>query len=184
MFSNLVPIDEEYIARLTRNSKAAITSSLIRLSGMGIVSYVPSVRSPLLVIKTERLDNKSLYISPERYRKHRGSFEEKIESIIKYFSDNSVCRSQFLLKYFGEITAGSCGICDVCIEKRRTNSAVSYETNIENKLIEILLDGPKSLSEIALNIDDETRSYIELLREMVDRGGVEQRGELFHIVTK
>ena len=63
MFSNLVPIDEEYIARLTRNSKAAIVSSLIRLSGMGIISYFPSIRTPLLILKTERLDDKNFYIS-------------------------------------------------------------------------------------------------------------------------
>lgn len=183
MFSNHVPIDEEYIARLTRNSKAAITSSLLRLSGMGIVSYIPSVRSPLLIIKNERLDEKNLYLSPERYRIHRGCFEEKIESVIKYFSESSKCRSQFLLNYFGEKSTANCGICDVCIEAKRNSSPVSFESRIESKLIEILLDGPKSLSEIALDIEDETRSYIELLREMTDRGGVEQRGELFYIIT-
>lgn len=184
MFSNLVPIDEEYIARLTRNSKAAITSSLIRLSGMGIATYMPSVRSPLLILKTERLDDKNLYISPVRYQKHRGSFEDKIESIIGYFSSNIICRSQFLLSYFGENDSEKCGVCDVCIEKKRENARAVYDNSIEKRLIEILLDGPKSLSEISLDIEDETRSYIELLREMIDRGGVEQKGELYHIVTR
>ena len=50
LFSVPVAIDEEYIAKLTRNSKAAITSSLIRLSRMGVISYSPAVRSPLLII--------------------------------------------------------------------------------------------------------------------------------------
>ena len=89
-----------------------------------------------------------------------------------------------MLSYFGENDSEKCGVCDVCIEKKRENARAVYDNSIEKRLIEILLDGPKSLSEISLDIEDETRSYIELLREMIDRGGVEQKGELYHIVTR
>ena len=182
LFSALTPIDEEYVAKITRNSKAAITSSLVTLSRMGVISYVPSVRSPLLILKIERLDEKNFRITQSMYDQLRGSMEEKIEGVIEYFSGRDKCRQSVLLEYFGEFGTPDCGSCDICLSRKSRKESNDYYGEIEKRLIELLLDGPKNIAEISLEIDDESRTYIQILRDLTDRGGVEIKDELYYLI--
>jgi len=184
LFSGYVSIDEEYVAKVTRNSKAAVVSMLIRLSRMGVIGYIPGALSPLLIFLEERLEDKGLYISSLNYQKRKDAFGQRIESVIDYVKDESVCRSAFIVNYFGQDETLNCGICDVCIDKRRAGDSKYYKLDIERRVIEILMDSPKTLEEIALLINDETKVYIEILREMSDRGGVKVDGDKITLVSK
>lgn len=172
LFSGFVPIDEEYIARVSRNSKASIVSNLISLSRMHIINYIPSVRSPLLILNEERLDNKNLYISTKKYEERKGIYQSRIDSIISYSSNGDLCRSVQLLNYFGQADSQDCGYCDVCIEKRKEREGRSFENEVERRLIEVLISAPRTLQEISELMEDETKTYILILRDLVDRGGV------------
>ena len=184
LFSGYVSIDEEYVAKVTRNSKAAVVSMLIRLSRMGVIGYIPGALSPLLIFLEERLEDKGLYISSLNYQKRKEAFGQRIESVIDYVKEESVCRSAFIVNYFGQEETLNCGICDVCIDKRRAGDSKYYKLDIERRVIEILMDSPKTLEEIALLINDETKVYIEILREMSDRGGVKVDGDKITLVSK
>lgn len=172
LFSGFVPIDEEYIARVSRNSKASIVSNLISLSRIHIINYIPSVRSPLLILNEERLDNKNLYISTKKYEERKGIYQSRIDSIISYSSNGDLCRSVQLLNYFGQADSQDCGYCDVCIEKRKEREGRSFENEVERRLIEVLISAPRTLQEISELMEDETKTYILILRDLVDRGGV------------
>jgi len=172
LFSGFVPIDEEYIARVSRNSKASIVSNLISLSRMHIINYIPSVKSPLLILNEERLDNKNLYISTKKYEERKGIYQSRIDSIISYSSNGDLCRSVQLLNYFGQADSQDCGYCDVCIEKRKEREGRSFENEVERRLIEVLISAPRTLQEISELMEDETKTYILILRDLVDRGGV------------
>ncbi|MFA6334267.1 MAG: ATP-dependent DNA helicase RecQ [Bacteroidales bacterium] len=183
LFSGFVPIDEEYIARVSRNSKASIISNLITLSRMHIINYIPSVRSPLLILNEERLDNKNFYISVKKYEERKGIYQSRIDSIISYASNASVCRSVLLLNYFGQTGSQDCGFCDVCIDKRKEREGRSFENEVERRLIEILISAPRSLQEISELIEDESKTYIKILRELVDRGGVKEAEEKYSLIS-
>lgn len=181
LFSTFVPIDEEYIARVSRNNKAAITSNLILLSRMHIITYIPSAKSPLLILNEERMDNSNLYISSQKYDERKGIFQSRIDSIISYASNNGICRSVQLLKYFGQTDTQNCGYCDVCLEKRKESEGRSFESELERRLIEFLMAAPRSLQEISELMEDETKTYIRILRDLVDRGGVKVIDELYSL---
>lgn len=184
LFSVPVAIDEEYIAKLTRNSKAAITSSLIRLSRMGVISYSPAVRSPLLIIKKERLDERNFRIDNNNYLMLKSNMEAKIESVIAYFQNGEVCRERTLTEYFGEIAPQNCGRCDTCLGSRHRKDNSDYYYSIEEKVFEILSKGPKSMAEISLEIDDDTRLYVEVVRDLAERGAIKLEGEIFTLVSE
>ena len=181
LFSLSVPIDEEYIARLTRNSKAAITASLLRLSRMGVISYSPAIRSPLLIIKKERLDEKNFCIDETSYLKLKSNMEAKIENIIAFFQNSDICRENVLLEYFGEISDSACGKCDICLASARKSESSNYYYSVEEKVFEILSSGPKSMAEISLEIDDDTRLYIDVVRDLAERGALTIDGDIFSI---
>ena len=177
LFGGYLSIDEEYIARVTRNSKAAVVSMLIKLSRMGVIGYIPGARSPLLIFLEERLEEKGLYISESEYQKRKESFINRTEAVIEYVNEESVCRSRYLTSYFGQSECCECNICDVCIVKRRLREGKYYQQEIERRLIEILMESPRTMEEISSIIEDESSCYLDILREMADRGGVKVEGE-------
>lgn len=119
LFSHLVSIDEEYIAKLLRVSVQEIKSMLIELSRMRVIEYIPQARSPLICFNNERLVPGNLYLSSRLYEERKTNFGKRLRAVINYVSapvdsDNPPCRSERLLKYFGQNESKKCGVCDLC----------------------------------------------------------------------
>lgn len=184
IFSSYVSIDEELIARTIRNSKAATTEMLIRLSQMKVITYIPGAKSPLLIFNQEREVEQGFYISKESYNKKLSSFSKRIESVISYSKESNKCRSGSLVEYFGQTEWKNCGICDICIGKKKQREAEGYEQQIERKLVELLIESPRTLDDLSLLINDETKCYLDILRDMADRGGIKVKGDTIILTNR
>ena len=119
LFSHFVSIDEEYIAKMLRQSVQEVKRILIELSRMKVIEYVPQSRSPLIFINNERLTPDNLKISKRYYEERKENFGKRLRSVIDYVShpvddDNPPCRSRRLLRYFGQMESPDCGACDMC----------------------------------------------------------------------
>lgn len=181
LFSSYTSIDEDYIARATRNSKAAVISSLELLSQMKIISYLPNFRSPLIFFSEERLDKKNFLISPVKYLERKVAAENRVKAMLDYVENGDLCRSSALLKYFGEDNPIDCGLCDVCASKKRSASPRKYDKNLENKIVSFLKESDKTYNEILIFTGDESGELIEILRELIDNGRIFRIGDLFSL---
>ena len=119
LFSHFVSIDEEYIAKMLRQSVQEVKRILIELSRMKVIEYIPQSRSPLIFINNERLTPDNLKISKRYYEERKENFGKRLRSVIDYVShpvddDNPPCRSRRLLRYFGQLESPDCGACDMC----------------------------------------------------------------------
>ena len=178
LFSRLTPIDEEYIARVTMDSPAGVKEKLKQLSGLRIIKYIPKVRTPLIIMNYERLVESNLYISQKRYRERKDLYQKRIESIISYVKEDSVCRSRMLIDYFGQEVKDDCGICDVCIRNRNNSNFSSRQLAVRKHILELLgKNGRMKIGQIETIAADEYKFYLQVLREMIDNGEVSANGE-------
>ncbi len=178
LFSRLTPIDEEYIARVTMDSPAGVKEKLKQLSGLRIIKYIPKVRTPLIIMNYERLVESNLYISQKRYRERKDLYQKRIESIISYVKEDSVCRSRMLIDYFGQEVKDECGICDVCIRNRNNSNFSSRQLAVRKHILELLCkNGRIKIGQIETIAADEYKFYLQVLREMIDNGEVSANGE-------
>ena len=178
LFSRLTPIDEEYIARVTMDSPAGVKEKLKQLSGLRIIKYIPKVRTPLIIMNYERLVESNLYISQKRYRERKDLYQKRIESIISYVKEDSVCRSRMLIEYFGQEVKDDCGICDVCIRNRNNSNFSSRQLAVRKHILELLgKNGRMKIGQIETIAADEYKFYLQVLREMIDNGEVSANGE-------
>ena len=169
LFSKITPIDEEYIARVTMDSVPGVKEKLIQLSRLHIIKYIPKVRTPLIIMNTERLVESNLYISKKRYEERKGLFQQRIESIISYVKEEEICRSRMLIDYFGQTTDADCGICDVCIRNRNRQNKKSKSTDIKKELLHMLDEkGVMTISQIETHAADDYKFYLNVMREMAD----------------
>ena len=178
LFSRLTPIDEEYIARVTMDSVMGVKEKLKQLSRLKIIKYIPTVRTPLIIMNTERLVESNLYISPKRYEERKGMFQKRIDSIISFVKNDEDCRSRQLIEYFGQEATKDCGVCDVCIKQRNNSNSGTRKKEIEKHIFSLLEEkGNTTIKEIETAAGDEYKLYLQVLREMIDNTAVAIEGD-------
>ena len=182
LFSRLTAIDEEYIAKVTFDSAEGVKDKLKRLSKMRVIKYIPRVRTPLIIMNYERLLESNFYLSPGRYTERKEMFKQRIEAIIGFARNDTVCRSRQLIEYFGQPAGEDCGICDVCIAAGNRLREGERRKEIAYDILRFLHEQrekelPVSLQDIEILAGDESGFYLSVLRELADRGTVTVEGE-------
>lgn len=90
---------------------------------------------------------------------------QQIESVLNYVKNDSVCRSQQLLLYFGEKTTKNCGICSVCIANASNASA---NESITLQIIKALQDEALSSRQLLQHIKCSEHSLLKSLSELIE----------------
>ena len=127
LFADYVPINESTIARSMNCSERAVYESLLELNRAKIVSYIPSSRSPLVYLPTSREEPRYLQIGRDVYEDRKEIMHNRVEAMLDYAFNPSICRENRMLEYFGERRNEACGRCDVCRRRRpqKQNSGAS-----------------------------------------------------------
>ncbi|WP_179019088.1 RecQ family ATP-dependent DNA helicase [Winogradskyella forsetii] len=92
---------------------------------------------------------------------------QQIESVLHYIQNDSVCKSQQLLRYFGEKTNKTCGKCSVCLAKASKTDKASTKT-ISIQIIKILETGPLSSRQLLPQIKCSEKLLLESLSELIE----------------
>jgi ATP-dependent DNA helicase RecQ len=119
LFEESCKISEWKLAKRMNASKDRVVNALRWLRESGYISYEESTSLPRVRYSKERIPTKSVRLSDEHYRLRKHVTEEKSQAMIQYIQDEHQCRSRMILSYFGENDSEDCGICDVCIERKR-----------------------------------------------------------------
>lgn len=118
LFSYPVPIDEEYVASQIGVTVPGLRQLLYNLALEHVIRYVPCDRATVLFLHHDRLRPKNVNLDPERYEMLKSSALERMQKMMDYVNEEDVCRSSYLLEYFGQKEAGDCGTCDICRDQK------------------------------------------------------------------
>jgi len=178
LFSQFVRIDESLLARRSGLPPKKVYAYLKSLSTRKIISYIPRKEIPVLTFLEERLDDKNLLISPERYNFRKERYEKRIGEMLRYASSKTICRNQFLLSYFGQLDTPRCGRCDVCQEVK----ALQPGSDEFNALVAIfakrLSEGPMLLDALLDSLGTEARKGVGVIEWLVEEGRVIREKDL------
>ena len=181
LFSQMVRIDEEYIARITTDTPENVKAKLLSLSRRKIIRYIPQIRTPMMIFKCERLQENNLYISPKRYTQRKEQMKKRVEAMIGYATQSATCRSRYMIEYFSQPVTRDCGVCDICLKRKNAPSAKS----IEKTIAEAIRKSPKgrlSFLELKQLAGPQNQDlFIEVLRDMADRGIITAGDDGFRI---
>ena len=171
MFTEFVPINEESLSKKSAIPGDTIYQYLLRLSNQNIIRYIPRKKTPLVIFTEERLDRKSLVISPDNYRLVKEKYVLRLNKIIEYAEMNNRCRSVMLLDYFGE-ESDRCGICDVCRERNELDLS-KYEFDLILEEIKTMLasESPDS-EELVKKINYPGDKVVNVLRLLLDHNKI------------
>jgi ATP-dependent DNA helicase RecQ len=172
MFTDYVPVNEEFLSKKTGVSRDAIYQYLVRLASHHIISYIPGKKTPLVIYTEERLERKALIISPDNYLKVREKYQHRMEKMLEYVENETRCRVSVLLSYFGE-ESDRCGLCDTCRSRNELDLS-KYEFDlILAEIKERLGNEDHDAASLVKAVDYQEEKVVSVLRWLLDHNKLE-----------
>lgn len=171
LFSSYAYISENNLSKKTGISREQIYEILLSMAKYKLVNYIPGKKLPQLIFKQDRVAPGTLYIPKESYDVLKERHEKRIGNMLGYVSGEMVCRSVYLLNYFGEKKGVPCGQCDVCLKNKETNVSDDEFKQIRDWL-EPHLKKEVSIDELLVESSFQEKKVMQVIRWMMDNNKI------------
>jgi ATP-dependent DNA helicase RecQ len=169
LFTDFKAVDEQAIATVSGYSVERVKELFKILWRLRIVRYIPAKRTPLIFFPEERLPTQDVYIAPATYKLRKELAAGRWESVFDYADNSTECRSVWLRRYFGEQRAEDCGVCDVCLARRKKTRP---NRELSSAVLFALRGGGMSVKEIVAEIEADPDDVIEAIDELISKGTI------------
>lgn len=170
IFSGFVKIDEAVLAKGLKIQRQEVIDMLGHLHDLRVLIYTPVRDKPQVTYVLSRQDADHLPVDRKRLEERRKLIFEKMEAMISFVENTIRCRMQVIQDYFGESTEATCGLCDVCIAKRKKDNLLIYET-LRAQVLHVMKDNSFSVEQLEKEIGPQDRElFVDVVRELVDEG--------------
>ena len=182
LFADYVFINEDVIAFRTGLDQETIYKSLLELTRMHILHYVPRKRTPYVIYTTSREEPKHVILPRAVYEELRQRMSDRIEATINYAYSDAGCRERMLLSYFGENAATDCGHCDLCIDRRKRSDHTAGD--VQQGILYMVGLRPRRFQELVDTLSFARDEVVAALSFLVDEGFVEHLDDDTYRATK
>ena len=176
LFSYPVPVDENYLSSHLGVPVPMLRQLLYQLSLQHVIRYVPSDHATVIFLRHDRLRPKNVNLEPQRHAMLKTAAVGRMDKMIDYVSQTEVCRSAYLLEYFGQTESADCGTCDVCRAKSVRRPAQSDLSSEMKTFINDDMAGNYTLEDILSRFSApgrySTDECIMTLRRLIDQSEV------------
>jgi ATP-dependent DNA helicase RecQ len=170
LFSDFVKISESYLSRGLNISTKEMIKILKHLHELRVLIYQPMKEKPQITFVIPRQDADRLPLNIQRMAARKKLLIEKMKAMITYATTQYRCRMQVVQEYFNEVTFDTCGICDVCIEKRKKENERAFD-ELRTEVLSMLRQGSQTIETLEERIAPRDHElFVDVIREMVDDG--------------
>ena len=170
LFTDYTFIDEESLATRTGLTRNKVYELLLHLSRLHIASYIPRKKTPYIIYTRGRVDTGQLHIPPQAYEERKTRYEKRINAMLDYVANDTICRSRLLLHYFGEKNEHNCGVCDTCLHYRiRHAKEGPTDQELETGIIRLLEEQAMTPAMVAGRLAEDKDRVAKALRQLLEK---------------
>ena len=170
LFTDYTFIDEESLATRTGLTRNRVYELLLHLSRLHIASYIPRKKTPYIIYTRGRVDTGQLHIPPQAYEERKTRYEKRINAMLDYVANDTICRSRLLLHYFGEKNEHNCGVCDTCLHYRiRHAKEGPTDQELETGIIRLLEEQAMTPAMVAGRLAEDKDRVAKALRQLLEK---------------
>ena len=169
LFTDYAFIDESLIATRTHTTQEAVYNSLVLLSKIHVISYIPQKKQPQIVFTRVREETRHIVIPHSVLEDRRIRTEERVGKVIEYITENHYCRTRMLLRYFGEKSDTNCQTCDVCLRKNQSGLKNWEFDSVKEALLQRLSENrEESIFSLGRELPLDKDKNIQVIRFLLD----------------
>jgi ATP-dependent DNA helicase RecQ len=169
LFEQEVKIDEFLLAKKNNITSKQVIANLERLQQEEILTYNSVKTDTEIRFLVPREDDKTINRFSKEISRFLKQKEEKSSDFLAYITNNKVCRSIQILDYFDEVSTKNCGICDVCLSKKRDR-----KKDISFEILSILKEKKEGTSqEINQHLKANEKDILIHLQELLAQGKIQ-----------
>ena len=177
LFEDFVNINETLIAGRSKTNENKIIEVLKKLQELEVLDYLPRKQGTQIIYLQNRVDEKYLHLSEDKQKERKNSEIKKMNFILNYCNQNSACRTEILLSYFGEHQNFRCGKCDICRQRNKLEISDLKFDKIKKQVLIILSEESKTLTEICSLIKNfREEKIIKVLNFMIENSELISEG--------
>lgn len=168
LFADYVYISEAVIARRANLSEQTVYESLLCLTRMHVIHYIPRKSTPYLYYTTSRELPRYVELPRSVYEDMRQRLEQRIEAMKRFAFSGGECRVNIMLRYFGEIPEKPCGKCDICRSQSQRPQTTKETQSLRDSILYMTSQQPRPLSYLIDTAAAKESDVIETIRQLLD----------------
>ena len=169
VFTHFVYFDEQEMSNDIGMERSDLYDSFIHLSRIGVLSYVPGDNRLAMRFNEPRLPSNYINFPQSIYEDRIKVFKERIDAMSKYLQLSDMCRQQYLMEYFGSKEKCECGVCDLCLAKKKMAASTN---ELRSDMLSLLSNGEYNLHDLQSTLDCDSETFFKVLRTLLDEGNV------------
>ena len=184
LFTEYVTISEQELAQLSKSTKDVVYKNLVKLAKAGVISYIPRKHATIISYPTSREEERHLILPPEVYQNRKERYESRINAMISYCETDFVCREKLLLDYFGQTTSANCGVCDVCIERKKNHTYSEAIETIEEEIVKLISNDCNTLAELRRHLPYPAEALNKAIKWLIDNDKITENDQEELVIKK
>ncbi|MEM6768119.1 MAG: ATP-dependent DNA helicase RecQ [Bacteroidota bacterium] len=152
-------------------SAEELQAQLHRLMEYELLFYQPPLSTPMIRFEQGRQQLLPQNLNWEKYTWLKKRAFARMSSMISYVQSKASCRSQAIERYFDEKGNAPCGICDVCLGRKKQKSPQAGHQSLQTQLLTFIKDHQQSTyRQVLQGISAGTLAQREeVLRYLIDK---------------
>ncbi len=182
-FVQFTNLSERQLAKYLNQTTYQVIQRLESLHKNGIIFYDKIKDKAQLTFLSQRYDAAKLPLNHQRLQERKSLAGDKLNQSLSYIKQNEECRMKVVCRYFGEELEEDCGICDICLSKKKT-SKHGYSEDTKNSILKLLAESSFSEKEIIKELKSvKNEEVISVIKSLLEQGVVyyDQSGKL-HLI--
>lgn len=168
LFADYVYISEAVIARRANLSEQVVYESLLCLTRMHVIHYIPRKSTPYLYYTTSRELPRYVELPRSVYEDMRQRLEQRIEAMKQFAFSGGECRVNIMLHYFGETPGKPCRKCDICRSQSQRPQTIKETQSLRDSILYMTSQQSRPLSYLIDTAAAKESDVIETIRQLLD----------------
>ncbi|MER3318138.1 MAG: ATP-dependent DNA helicase RecQ [Allomuricauda sp.] len=152
------------LSQKTGTSEERLKHILQQLADDNIAEYQNNSSDLEITFLVPREDDHTINLFAKKIKDFNQVKQNNMSAMLGYISNKKVCRSIYLLNYFGEKTMEKCGTCDICTKKER----VASPYDLEKRIMELLAIRPHTSRQLEKEMGANEKELLKTLERLLE----------------
>ena len=165
IYEQITVVNIHLLAKKAETTEAKVMETLDFLKQKTIIDLQAKGNDSSIVFNEIREDDRTINRIANHLEKQNMLKLEQLKAVIQYATDDKICKSKFILNYFGESTKKDCGVCSVCLAKE---SKPKNNVAIAKEIVDLLQAERMDSRQISTELQYESDEILVVLQELLE----------------